>query len=93
MTLSEIFSKVICNEAVEVCVTPKQYASLRASLLRKFKSNAEISESVGLQDYVGKYVRCSYNSKSYTASFVMADVDCKLSKATNYSAADLADQL
>lgn len=93
MTLNEIFSTLLCGEQAEVCVTAKQYASLRVSVLRKFKSTADLSASVDLPDYVGKYVRCSYNSKTYTATFVIASTDAKLSRAADYSSPASAEQL
>lgn len=72
MTLQEIFNVITGElEPVSLQMGRQTYASLRASLIRKFKQQRELCDSVGLEHFNGMYIACEYDSETMTATFAL----------------------
>lgn len=72
MTLQEIFNIITGDsEPVSLQLDSATYNSLRASLIRKFKQQRELCESVGLEHFTGMYVACEYDNDTMTATFAL----------------------
>lgn len=89
-TLNDIFSELLCMETITVSdLPPPSYASLRSSLLRKFKKHSTLSASLGLDDYAGFFLSCEYNADTNTATFKVAENSTRKRKQIEYNVTKL----
>lgn len=74
-TLSAIFHKISNGEVVvQDFFSKADYESARVGLLRRFRKNNEAFEKLGFDGPgVGKFVKCSWNSKTRQGTFQIED--------------------
>lgn len=75
MTLQEIFNAIVMDrETISVPdLDPAAYQSLRASLLRKFKTYRIQCQTFDIEGYGDMYIRCSYDNTAAIATFKLLD--------------------
>lgn len=70
MTLQDILNHVLTeSEPLVLTMAANEYATLRVSLLRKYKTYRELCVDVGMDQYDDKFVMCSYDKDSLLATF------------------------